>query len=627
MSLFGQKLPGGSNLSASDILKIQKKLQINENFTKQLKPRSSNEKFMLNYVTCDSIQKSYNQNIFEKGFGWSTNSKYDTATLPAAPNTFSSVGIIQGFWQISYVDNGGIIRNVNIDSATITIDSINPILIYERKVNTQDDTLYVFVYEDSFNYGVSPGTGFKQDITGVRLASSDTVILKNATDLDTYMYRKSTTLSKGNGFLVKIKFVGNIENSVRGIATYSTNCGTNGDGFALQTSYGYSHSSHVVKPTTGNPYRLSLWNSSDLNTTETCKKFYVQNWLVYPFISAVVEPNLSVTKIQSSQQVCKDAQVQLNAYATGYSTPNLTYSWAPSTGLSATNIANPIATVGSANITYTVTVTDGSNPRTAQVLVESYTLSATMTNKTLTSCADTNQSLIVTVTGGGTLTKTYAWSRGSSTTATNAKISSGSYTVTVSNAFCSATATAMVNLSTSDTNVMDFSVSPASPCVNKDVTFTNSSSKQDWKYVWKNGTAQISTDVTPTGYKFPTAGNIVVSVTSSFGACNASPVSKTIVVKSSTAPGCGASIGNVVSDNISVFPNPVRDGKLFVQNDASQSLTFKITDMLGKVISSDKLGANSNGQIDLSSSPNGIYFIEIEGKGDRVIKKVIVDKQ
>ena len=248
LPIFGQELPIKSDLTAFDIAKIKSKLSINENYKKHLKPRSSNEKFMMDYVRLDSIQKSYGLNMFEKSYGWSCNSKYDTLTLPATPSVYNCVGIIQGFWQLSYLDNNDVIRNISIDSSTITIDSINPILIYDRNNTSQNDTLYVFVYEDSFNYSINPSTGFKQDLTGVRLASSDTVILSSPTDLDTYIYRKSTTLSKGNGFLVKVKFVGHIDNAVRGIASYSTNCGTNGDGLALVTSYGYSHFSAVVKP-------------------------------------------------------------------------------------------------------------------------------------------------------------------------------------------------------------------------------------------------------------------------------------------------------------------------------------------------------------------------------------------
>jgi hypothetical protein len=49
---------------------------------------------------------------------------------------------------------------------------------------------------------------------------------------------------------------------------------------------------------------------------------------------------------------CINQSLQLNTYRTGN-----TYSWSPSTGLSATNIANPICTANS-NTTYTVTITN-----------------------------------------------------------------------------------------------------------------------------------------------------------------------------------------------------------------------------------------------------------------------------
>ena len=56
-------------------------------------------------------------------------------------------------------------------------------------------------------------------------------------------------------------------------------------------------------------------------------------------------------------------------------------------------------------------------------------------------------------------------------------------------------------------------------------------------------------------------------------------------------------------------------------------LSYKVTDMLGKVVSADKLVSNKDGQIDLTNVPNGIYFIELDSKGDKMIKKIVVDKQ
>jgi hypothetical protein len=81
------------------------------------------------------------------------------------------------------------------------------------------------------------------------------------------------------------------------------------------------------------------------------------------------------------------------------------------------------------------------------------------------------------------------------------------------------------------------------------------------------------------------------------------------------------------NDNLKIFPNPVRDGKIYIQNDMNLSLSYRVTDMLGKVISAERLISNKDSQIDLSNAPNGIYFIEVESKGEKMIKKIIVDKQ
>jgi hypothetical protein len=56
---------------------------------------------------------------------------------------------------------------------------------------------------------------------------------------------------------------------------------------------------------------------------------------------------------------CANQPVQLNA-SNRFGVAPLTYSWSPATGLSATNIANPTATVSS-DITYNVTVTDANS--------------------------------------------------------------------------------------------------------------------------------------------------------------------------------------------------------------------------------------------------------------------------
>ena len=701
-----------SGLSVADIQRIESKLKINQDYKTKLKVRTSVEKFMMDYPACDSIFKALTSGMYEKSFGWKTNSYYDTATLPtSATSGYYSKGIIQGFWELAYLDANNTIKSINIDSATITIDSINPILIYDRTVTTQDDTMYFYVYEDSFNLTKSPSTGFTQDITGVRLAAGDTVILKNSTDLDTYMFRKKVTLSKGNGFLVRVKFKGHIDNAVRGIASYSTNCGTAGDGPALMTDFGYTHLSLVYKPSTGNPFRLSMWNDAEPFTPSTppiaCKKFYHQNWFIFPFISASVEPNVVISSNQSSTTLCKDAQVQLSANATGYSSTSLTYAWSPATGLSATNIANPIATVGTANTIYTVTVTDGITPKTATATVFSsqpaLTISASKTN--LTNCGET-----ATLTASGT-TLTYAWNDANNSTTKAITVNVGkTYSVTATNTVgCSATAS--VTITTSFTQaVFDYTFSPSTPCANSDITFTATPDKPGWLYTWKDGSTVLGTgnplvkplassksitltvDSTPctsapvtksltlsagptlnfsvptsvcqdkpakfkvttsafrNGWEyswsntlngetgndtaftvtFGTAGKVTVTLNAdtNSGACKANPKSTPITVLAKTDAKCKSGILNSnLSDQITIFPNPVKDGILNVKNESSNSVSVKVTDLLGKTVSLEKMNGLKTGTVDLSNVSNGVYFVEIESKNDRIVRKVLIDKQ
>ena len=85
-------------------------------------------------------------------------------------------------------------------------------------------------------------------------------------------------------------------------------------------------------------------------------------------VSAVVVAELAVTASANPRVVTPGQTSTLNAVATGGS-GNYSYSWSPSTGLSNANIQSPIATINE-TITYTVTVTSGSNQATADVTIQ-----------------------------------------------------------------------------------------------------------------------------------------------------------------------------------------------------------------------------------------------------------------
>lgn len=72
--------------------------------------------------------------------------------------------------------------------------------------------------------------------------------------------------------------------------------------------------------------------------------------------------NLSISTTPADTVVCSGAPVQLNVNAPA----NTTYAWSPAAGLSATNIANPVATPNNATV-YTVTATLGACVKTSTI--------------------------------------------------------------------------------------------------------------------------------------------------------------------------------------------------------------------------------------------------------------------
>ena len=103
--------------------------------------------------------------------------------------------------------------------------------------------------------------------------------------------------------------------------------------------------------------------------------------------------NMFIPKAGGAITLCGGGTAQLNA------TGALSYVWSPATGLSASNIANPIATP-SATTTYTVTGTDGNgcvNTATSTITVTAkpQSVTATATPASIFSGAKTNMGDLV----------------------------------------------------------------------------------------------------------------------------------------------------------------------------------------------------------------------------------------
>jgi Zn-dependent metalloprotease len=81
---------------------------------------------------------------------------------------------------------------------------------------------------------------------------------------------------------------------------------------------------------------------------------------------------------------------------------------------------------------------------------------------------------------------------------------------------------------------------------------------------------------------------------------------------------------NQVGQNISIYPNP-SNGLFTIKSDFEGSVTYEITDILGKQIyKTDKLLKGEN-TIDASSFNKGVYLIKFEYNNGRYVEKLIID--
>lgn len=81
----------------------------------------------------------------------------------------------------------------------------------------------------------------------------------------------------------------------------------------------------------------------------------------------------------------------------------------------------------------------------------------------------------------------------------------------------------------------------------------------------------------------------------------------------------------LMSSQINVYPNPANGLLNITINGIQAEADFYLTDILGQVVYSDKQKMVNEGfreTINIESLPSGVYFLDIESNGQRVVKKV-----
>jgi uncharacterized protein (DUF2141 family) len=323
---------------------------------------------------------------------------------------------------------------------------------------------------------------------------------------------------------------------------------------------------------------------------------------------------LSAASIVSNSQNCPVQVIvtpplcfgQCNGSAIAYGTGNgpFTYQWT----------TNPMQTTQTATGlcagTYSVIVVNGSNcTGVATVNVSQPTqLQALTTSQASSSCINCNGSIVSTV-FGGTTPYTYIWMPGNYTTATVTGVCPGTYSLVVSDANgCSTLSTATITGPQGPS--FGVSATPANNqnCNNGTATATPTN-MGNYTYSWSTNPTQ--TTQTATGL---TQGIYTVCVTDVNGCSSCQVVTVTCLQ---------TGISNYDLENtISVFPNPTA-GNITVQTSA-KIISYEITGALGNTVLNPIYALNqSTINIDLTTMPQGIYFIKLNTPDGQLVKRIV----
>jgi hypothetical protein len=284
-----------------------------------------------------------------------------------------------------------------------------------------------------------------------------------------------------------------------GVAT--TLVASGGGTYAWSNSLG-SAANQSVSPTGTTTYSVTVTNANNCTATAS---------------STVTVNQLPTASISGASSVCTGASATLTASGGG------TYAWSNSGGTNAIATFSP-----SANTTYTVTVTNVSNcSATASQLVSVVTVTASINGPT-TICSGLSATL--TASGGGT----YAWnnSLGTNAAVMVSPTSATTYTVTVTNTGCSATASQTVSVQSTPTATIS---GASSVCAGGSVSLTANGGNT---YAWSNSLGTNSTVSAS-----PTVAT-TYSVTVSLGANCSASASHTVSVLQPTASSFSQTICN-----------------------------------------------------------------------------------
>ncbi len=214
----------------------------------------------------------------------------------------------------------------------------------------------------------------------------------------------------------------------------------------------------------------------------------------------------------------------------------LTYSWAPSTGLSATNIVNPVASP-STTTTYTLTVNSSygcSSNDDVIVTVDAAPIASTTADDTIGSCAGQSTNIDGSSSTGTSLT--YSWSSspvGFTSSSASASVSptvTTTYTLTVTDSYsCTDTEDQIIVVESAPVAVATTNKDTIGSCAGQSATLSASTSTgQGLTYSWTSSPAGFTSSVASPSVSPSVSTTYTLQITDKYSCSDNNTVSVTV---------------------------------------------------------------------------------------------------
>lgn len=93
------------------------------------------------------------------------------------------------------------------------------------------------------------------------------------------------------------------------------------------------------------------------------------------------------------------------------------------------------------------------------------------------------------------------------------------------------------------------------------------------------------------------------------------------VVSRSTTDVTLSTVGFDAISGLKVYPNPVKDGNIFISSDSNTEKSIVVYDIVGKQVLTSNI---ANGVVNVSSLNTGVYFVKITEEGKTATRKLVV---